>query len=350
MKKTFVLALSLVLAIIVAACSNPAAQSAPESSSPASQPAASQVNAGGTQKTVKIGLSMAAQDAMFLQSEHAKFVEVAKSKGAEVVSVFADGDVNKQMNQIKDLIAAKVDVIVCVPVDTTAIVASVEDAKKANIPFVAMGRMPKDMTNVTFAVAVDSMETATVAADAIKAAGDKAGVSKLKVIELIGDLKDQNAVERSEGFKKRAAELGIDIVAEVPTEWNPEKAYARFNDAAQVNEFNAVYVPSDMLLPSVISVLQSKNKLFPVGDKNHVIIASIDGDPNALKLIRDKQVDLTINTDAFDFGNLSALGALDLAAGKMPAEKKAFIPNTPLSLDNIDKLGDSIWGNANSTK
>jgi ABC-type sugar transport system substrate-binding protein len=342
MKKTILLVLSLVLSLIVAACSNSTTQN--------NNSAAENNNTANTQKKIKIGLSMSAQDALFLQNEHAKFVEVAQSNGAEVVSAFADGDVNKQMNQIKDFIAAKVDVIVCVPVDTTAIVSSVEDAKKANIPFVAMGRMPSDMTNVTFAVAVDSLETGTTAADAMKAAADKAGVEKLKVIDLVGDLKDQNAVERSEGFKKRAAELGIEIVAEVPTEWNPEKAYSRFNDAAQVNEFNAVYVPSDMLLPSVLSVLESKGKLFPVGDNNHIIIASIDGDPNALKLIREKQVDLTINTDAFDFGNLSALGAVDLANGKTPAEKKVFIPNTALTLDNLDQLADSIWGNSKSGK
>lgn len=295
---------------------------------------------------ISIGLSMPNLVSAFFEGEKYMAEETAKAAGVELISVVADGDAAKQKTQIEDLISKGVDAIICVPVDTAAIVSSVTDCKAAGIPFIAMGRMPADMTDVSLAITVDNWIAADVCAAALAEGAAKQGYDKVKVIELIGDLKDQNAVERTEGFKHYAAEQGFEIVAEVATEWDADKAFARLTDTLQnIDDFNAIYVPSDFLLPTVMSCLMSVDRWTTLGQEGHVLIASIDGDPLAMEFITTGYVYATANTDAFDFGRNAVLGAIEIAKGNLPEVVSQPIPVIGLTAEVIEEAGDTIWGN-----
>ena len=69
------------------------------------------------------------------------FIEAAKKAGAEVSVQSADGDSQKQVSQIENLIAKKVDAIVIVPKDGKALSNVIKEAKKAGIKVVAYDRL-----------------------------------------------------------------------------------------------------------------------------------------------------------------------------------------------------------------
>lgn len=69
------------------------------------------------------------------------FVEAAKKLGAEVSVQSADGDVQKQVSQIENLISKKVDAIVIVPKDGKVLSNVIKEAKKAGIKVVAYDRL-----------------------------------------------------------------------------------------------------------------------------------------------------------------------------------------------------------------
>src|SRR5690606_5850848 len=84
-----------------------------------------------------------------------------------------------------------------------------------------------------------------------------------KAMILIGDLGDINAVYRRQGFNEAVARYPdlVEVVAEVPTEWNQEKALAGVTNALQAHpDINFIFTSSDFLFPSIISALRNADK------------------------------------------------------------------------------------------
>jgi len=69
------------------------------------------------------------------------FIEAAKKAGAEVSVQSADGDTQKQVSQIENLIAKKVDAIVIVPKDGKVLSNVIKEAKKAGIKIISYDRL-----------------------------------------------------------------------------------------------------------------------------------------------------------------------------------------------------------------
>ena len=73
-----------------------------------------------------------------------------------------------------------------------------------------------------------------------------------KAILLVGNLADENAVERRKGHGEviDANKEIINVVAEIPTEWNHEVALKGLQNALQANpDVNLIITPSDFLYP-----------------------------------------------------------------------------------------------------
>lgn len=296
------------------------------------------------EEDIFIGISMPSLQSSFFEGEKYMAEETAKAAGVRYITTVADFDSAKQKSQIEDMISKGVDAIVCVPHDTEAIVSSIGDCVAADVPFIAMGRMPADMTNVTLAITCDNFLCVEACSKAMAEGAAEMGYEKVKVIELVGDLKDQNAVERS--LAKAADELGFEIVAQVTTEWDADKCFNRLTDTLQtVEDFNAIYCPSDFLLPTIMSCLQAAGRWVPMGEEGHVIICSIDGDPLAMDFITSGYVYMTANTDAFSFGRAAVEGAIKIAKGEMPEVVAQPVEVGDLRKADIEAAGDSIWGN-----
>jgi inositol transport system substrate-binding protein len=94
-----------------------------------------------------IGVSMSQFDDNFLtvlRSGMAK--HAATLPGVSLQMEDAQNDIGKQLNQIQNFIAAKVDAIIVNPVDTDATPKMTALAAKAGIPLVYVNRLPADKT------------------------------------------------------------------------------------------------------------------------------------------------------------------------------------------------------------
>jgi len=298
------------------------------------------------QKT--FGIALSTLQITFFQAEKKKLDELAAEKGIDLVYAVCELDANKQLTQIEDFISKGVDAVIVLCQDSKSISNAALKCREAGIPIIAMGKPPENIEDFDATVRIDGVETARVAADAMNEAAKKQGYDKVKVIECIGDLNDQNAIMRTEGFVERAGELEFEIAASIPTEWNAELCYENLNTAVQSNpDINAVYAPSDYLLSPVMQVLEQHEKLHKRGEDGHVIVVTVDGDPRGVQSIKEGYLDADVNTDAFTIAKLSFEAALDVLDGK-PVDKEIWVPNVPLTIDNIDDFGDEIWGVAYS--
>jgi D-xylose transport system substrate-binding protein len=109
------------------------------------------------QNKLKIGFSIEAMKGERWQTDLDSFNVRAKKLGAEVVSANADGDDERQYEQVKNMIKAGIKVLVLLPHDTTKAGRMVDAAKLADIKVISYDRLIPN-SNVDPYISFDRVE------------------------------------------------------------------------------------------------------------------------------------------------------------------------------------------------
>ena len=303
-----------------------------------------QTPAAQAQKPLKICVSLDKMQA-FREGEQKAWEAAAKELGVEILVQVAGEDAQRQSSQIDTCIAQKVDGIVSIPWDNEAVLQDIERAHAAGIPFVTVDQAPADLKTVDFHIGGDPMADGLAAGKRlVQLVGDKA----CKVVDLQGALSADNGIRRDKGFKEGiSSKPNITIVSEVPTEWRPEPALAGMENALQAHpDICAVYAATDGLLPPIFSSLQKAGRYQKIGEPGHVIIESIDGDPQGYKSVKEGYMDAGYATDIFSMTKESLQAIMKIKSGqKIPEnERIKFLPGIEYMPSNLDKVGSTIWG------
>lgn len=355
MKKLIALLLSvLLLASVATGCATDPATSDTEQNSNTAETENTQGNDTETDssgKTLTIGMSWAIKnDSLMYGMEDALVTamdNLAEENGysdVEWIHAVAEQDATKQATQITDLITQQVDLIICYAQDSTAIASSIEEAKEAGIPFLMWDRAADPtVTQPDAFVGLDTVAQAYTTGVALFERMKQEGVEPTSVISIVGDLADQNALNRIEGFKKAADEYGVTITQEVPSEWDSDKALSGFSAAFQANpDCNCVLIASDFIITSVQSVLESAGKWIPNGEEGHIWIGSQDVYPVGLQFIRDGYIDYDGAYDLKAMAEALAPIAYGLLKGEAPAESNVAVVGTVIDQSNVDTT-EGLW-------
>src|SRR5687767_4168358 len=124
--------------------------------------------------------------------------ELAK-RNLDVLEAIADGDANRQLEQVQNFIARKVDGIIIAPKDAQTVMTMIKAANRANIPIVLYNRPPADPKAKAVTVVADNFAITEATVRYMCEEAKKSG-KEYKAMVLIGDLGDQNAVGRRDGF------------------------------------------------------------------------------------------------------------------------------------------------------
>ncbi len=262
-----------------------------------------------------------------------------------VLEAISDHDPNRQLQQVRNFVARKVDGIILVPRDAQTAVPMVRAANEAGIPIVLYNRPPTPSDTRSVAVVADnySLAKATVEYMAHRA---KETSRKHKALVLVGDLGDINAIDRRDGFMDAIRQFPdvIELVATVPTEWNQEKALAGTTNALQANpDISFIFTSSDFLFPSIISALKTAGKYKRIGEEGHIILGGFDGDPTAYQMLVDGYLDADGVQDVY-FETFAAVQAvLELREGK---ELPPVIRDEGVVIHqgNISEASEKMWG------
>lgn len=277
--------------------------------------------------------------------------EELKKRGITMVDAIADGDANRQLEQVNNFIAQGVDGIIVVPKDAKTVIPMIKAANAAGIPVVLYNR-PADTSQAKAAAVV--ADNYAIAKDTVTYMAEQARQAdrKYKAMVLIGDLGDINAVERRRGFQDAVKGYGdvIEVVAEVPTEWNQEKALAGVTNALQANpEISFIFTSSDFLFPSIVSALKTAGKYKRRGEEGHVLLGGFDGDATAYQMLTDGYLDADGVQD-MGFESAAAVQAiLDMKAGQAVPDQildKGFV----IHQDNLKEMAARMWGAKQSGK
>lgn len=268
-----------------------------------------------------------------------------KANGWTTLENISNFDDNKQLEQVKAMIARKVDGILIIQTDSKAVIPAIRAANKAGIPMVHFNRPPAKNDAYSVAIQADNRKIMRETVDFLVSEAQRLG-GKYKACILIGDLGDVNAIQRRDGFFDSVDKHKdiIDVVARVSTEWNADKAFAGLTNAIQANpDINFLVTSSDFMHPQIEQVLKTANKWHKRGEPGHVLFAGFDGDQGAYARLQDGYLDADGVQNLFLEVDM-AFGAFeDMWAGKKP-EKLLLDPGFVITQGNLEAKRDEMWG------
>ena len=302
-------------------------------------------SAAGEPKELTVGVCFETLQTGFWVAALDAFKAELGRRNIKMIQAIADGDANRQIEQVNNFITRKVDGIILVPKDAKACLPIIKAANAAHIPIVLFNRPPAKSEAKSVAVVADNFALTKATVSYMIDEARKTG-KKHKAMVLIGDLGDINAIGRRDGFDAAAKEAPnvLDVVARVPTEWNQEKAQAGVVNALQANpDISFIFTSSDFLLPSIVSALKSAGKYKRIGDPGHVILGGFDGDATAYLMLKDGHLDATGVQDVYFEVEACVKAILDARASK-PLEEMIKDPGFVIHQSNLKEKTQRMWG------
>lgn len=242
MKKLLVLLLSLTVALVLAACGNDSGSAGGESAD-----------------TLKIGISLPSAThgwmGALIDNAEDQAKELQESEGIEYVMTNAP-DPNKQANDVDDLIAQDVDVIVMLPIESAALSPVGQKVKDAGIPLVIVDR---ELENDAATVVVKGDN------EGIGINAGKYFIEKLngegKLVEISGPPSSVTE-QRGAGFKEAVnGEDGLEIIASQSGDFSTEKSLEVMENILQANpEIDAVFTQDDGMALGVLQAIEEAGR------------------------------------------------------------------------------------------
>jgi len=270
-------AVLLLAALFAASCTNgPGTASGPSA------------RADPTRK-IKVGFSMATLKEERWQRDHDAFQEHCTKLNIECVITVANGDANRQANDVENLLTRGIDVLVIAPHDATQAASMVEKAKALNIPVVSYDRLinsDKIDLYVSHQVPVIGRKMAEYALQ---------HVPKGNYIMVYGASTDNNAhiIKKEQlAVLQPAIDRGdIRIVADQhATDWRPEEALKIVENALTQNreDVQAVVASNDGTAGGAVSALENR------GLAGKVLVTGQDAEKAALQRIAEGKQTMTV--------------------------------------------------------
>jgi inositol transport system substrate-binding protein len=268
-----------------------------------------------------------------------------KRRGIAVLEAVADGDSNRQLEQVKNFVTRKVDGIILVPKDAKTCIPAIKAANEAKIPVVLYNRIADPGEAKFVGVQADNFELAKGTVAFMVEQARQTG-RKHKALIVLGDMGDLNALGRRDGFDAavKGNEDVVEVVARVPSEWNQEKAQAGVVNALQANpDISFIFTSSDFLFPSIVSALKAAGRYQKIGEPGHVILGGFDGDATAWQMMQEGYLDATGVQDVYFEAQASVQAIVDLRGGK-PVPSLIRDPGFVIHQANKEEMKARMWG------
>jgi D-xylose transport system substrate-binding protein len=188
------------------------------------------------------------------------FSKAARDLGADLILRVADQDAAVQEGQVRDLMAAGIDVLVIVPNDADRLSAVVSEVKARGIPVLSYDRLVRK-AGVDLYISFDNEKVGSLMAEALARAVPRGGY-----VIINGAKSDNNAIMLNAGMHgildPLAASGSIRLAAEIwPSSWDSDEVKTAFDAVvARDRDIGAVIAGNDMLAEAAINVL-SENRL-----------------------------------------------------------------------------------------
>ncbi|WP_235921249.1 hybrid sensor histidine kinase/response regulator transcription factor [Foetidibacter luteolus] len=251
--------------------------------------------------------------------------ELSFYPNAKLIYKDADNSSEKQIEQIKELTAEGIDILIVSPNEAKPLNTIVEDIYNKGTPVIVIDRKTSS-----------SLYTAYIGADNYEI-GKRAGEytanllqGKGNIIEVMGLPGSTPAIERARGFYDGVkAHKDIHIIAEVYGNWRIEKVEEALNQVSPElqQKANLVFAHNDMMALGSYEYFKRK------GDNNNLMFIGVDGLPNTgLQLVSNK---ILTATALYPTGGEEAIRTAMAVLNQQPFQKDNVLQTVIIDSTNI---------------
>jgi ribose transport system substrate-binding protein len=245
---------------------------------------------------LKIGFSQMEENNPWRIAETNSMRDEAKKRGDkfELVVTNAQGQTSKQVSDVEDLIAQRVDAIFLAPREFEGLGSALRRAKESKIPVFLIDREAAGKAGDDYVAFLGSnfVEQGKRAGDwLVKQTNGKAGI-----VELTGTAGSSVARDRSQGFRdatKNSADMKI--LASQTGNFSRAEGQKVMENIIQAHgkEITAVYAHNDEMALGAIQALKAAN----MNPGKDVLIVSVDGEKAALEAIMRGEMNITVESN-----------------------------------------------------
>jgi inositol transport system substrate-binding protein len=274
---------------------------------------------GADQKTdgrPVIGVSLLNLSSEFIVQLDKAMQEKAAELGVRLIVNDAQRSAERQVQQVENFVAQKVDAIILNPCEVEASSPAVDRAVAAGIPIVNVNSETRSAP--TAFVGSRDEESGRLAmefvADRLKGRGN--------VLVMQGFMGQAAQIKRDAGGKEvLAKQPGLKVLAEQTAEWDRAKAMSLMENWLQSYgaQVQAVFAHNDEMAMGAVLALEQ------AGRKKGVVVVGVDGIADAMQAVKDGRLDATVFQDAKGQGGTAVEIAAKIAR-KQPYEKQVYIP------------------------
>lgn len=218
----------------------------------------------------------------------------ASNSGYKLVTMAPkNNDINGQKELMNQMIKDKVDAIILAPCSVTELVPEIKEANEADIPVVLVdtevdsGLLESDKAKVATYVGIDNY-----------AGGESIGnkvASKLpkgsQIAILSGGVGQTNSDERCNGFRDAVTKAGMNVVAQLSTNWSDNDGYIQAESILKAYpDVKAMFTVNSTVYKG--SYEASKN----LG--NQLVMGTFDCDDDTMNSINAGELECTLSQDS----------------------------------------------------
>jgi len=344
MKKLSALALSLAMALSLAACgSQPAASTpAPAASKPAaSTPAASTPAAPAGDGLIKVGvINNDPNESGYRTANDRAMREMFTEANGYEATFYNNNDAAQQIATAQQMIQDEVDYLLLSPGSMTGWDQVLSDAQTAGTQVILFDRMLEaDESMYVAAVVSDMPAEGKTAVDWLASQG----LSEYNIIHIQGHMGSDAQLGRTGALDEKVnAEANWNYVTQQTADWNEATAQEIVQSVIDSGKpFNVIYAENNGMARGAVSALDKAG--ITHGKGGDVIVMGFDSDKWAFEAVLEGSWNYMGLCNPLQAETVDSI-IKDLAAGKAPAQKIIYTPEQGFDCDTLTQADVDTYG------
>jgi ribose transport system substrate-binding protein len=275
----------------------------------------------------KVGVSWSSASFPYGAKSTQQIPEFAKAFFPKMNITVSDGrgDATNQSNQVSEMIAQGIKVLILSPQDANALAGVAKQATAAGIKVIAADRQVN--AEVSTYIGSDNEEAGLVDGKAVAQTLGGTG----SVVELSGSLGASPTIARAAGFRNGLSGSKVEIIASQTANYDRATGLKVMEDLLQrfgTGKIQGVYAHNDQMAFGAIQAIKE------AGREGEIKVFGIDGEAEALDLVKDGSYAATVGYPLVV--KESAIAAAKLCAGE-PLDARIKLDSTLIDKTTVDQ-------------
>ena len=241
-------------------------------------------------------------------------------------------DQDKQNDQIHELLAGGIDLLVINPVDFQQIRPALEEARDAGVPVVIVDSQVSDPALVACTIASDNYGAGVLCAEHLIRTRDSARIA------LLEHPTAQSALDRIQGFCDTIADYPqYQIAGRASSDGQLELAMPALDSLLGADpDIDVVMALNDPTALGAMAALEERQLL------DRTLVYGVDGAPEAKNMIFEGVMTATVAQSPIQIGQTTAQVIYQILSGE-DYESEIIVPVELITAENVGQFGSDGW-------